>query len=162
MLDYTLFGYFERCGLINEVLSREDYFLRFYEHRNKFRFQLKIKLRNKNEMRRELLACAIQKFNEYEVLRNHLHHGERRDFVPIGVVYEPTLDEKKRIFCFYAPSIHIAYRSGVEEIRKGQKRMEFTTARQYHYCNNYFIKSAEKIEKALVLLYWQGRIYIFF
>ena len=41
MLDYTLFGYFECCPLINEVLSREDYFLRFYEHRNKFKFQLK-------------------------------------------------------------------------------------------------------------------------
>ena len=43
MLDYTLFGYFERCRLINEVLSREDYFLRFYERRNTFRFQLKKK-----------------------------------------------------------------------------------------------------------------------
>ena len=31
MLDYTLFGYFERCRLINETLSKEDYFLRFYD-----------------------------------------------------------------------------------------------------------------------------------
>ena len=100
-------------------------------------------------MRRELLACVIQKFNGYELLRNHLQHGERRHFFPIDVVYERTLDKKKTIFCFFAPSIHIAYRNGVEKIRKGQKHMDFTTARQCHYCNNYFIKSAEKIEKHL-------------
>ena len=61
----------------------------------------KKQLRTKNEMRRKLSACAIQKFNGYELLRNHLQRGERRDFVPIDVVYEPTLDEKKKtIFCF--------------------------------------------------------------
>ena len=35
-LDHTLFGYFERCQKINEVLSEFGYFLRFYERRNKF------------------------------------------------------------------------------------------------------------------------------
>ena len=63
MLDYTLFRYFDRCRQINEILSKENYFLRFYERRNKFRFQLKKNLSTKNEMRRELSACAIQKFN---------------------------------------------------------------------------------------------------
>ena len=61
----------------------------------------------------------------------------------------PRWTKKQTIFCFFAPSIHIAYRNGVEKIRKGQKHMDFTTARQCHYCNNYFIKSAEKIEKHL-------------
>ena len=40
MLDYTLFGYFDHCRQINEILSKENYFLRFYERRNKFRFHL--------------------------------------------------------------------------------------------------------------------------
>ena len=35
-LDHTLFGHFERCQKINEVLSEFGYFLRFYERRNKF------------------------------------------------------------------------------------------------------------------------------
>ena len=149
MLDYTLFGYFERCRLINETLSKEDYFLRFYECRNKFRFQHKKKLRAKNEMRRELSACPIQKFNGYELLRNHLQRRERRDLVPINVVYEPTLDEKKTFFCFFAASIQLAYHSGVEKIQKGQKQMEVTSAWQCHYCNNYFFKNAEKMKKHL-------------
>ena len=72
MLHYTLFGYFDRCRQINDILSKENYFLRFYERRNKFRFQLKKKLHNKNEMRCELSSCAIQKFNGYEFLRNRL------------------------------------------------------------------------------------------
>ena len=97
-------------------------------------------------MRRELSACTIQKFNGYELLRNHLQRGERRDFVPIDVVYEPTLDEKKNNFLFFAPHIHLAYHSGVEKIRKEQKQMDFTGARQCHYCNNYFIKSTEKMK----------------
>ena len=115
MLDYTLFGYFDLCRQINDILFKEYYFLRFYERRNKFRFQLKKKLHNKNEMGHELLSCAIQKFNGYELLRNHLQNGERKDFVLIDVVYEPTLDEKKTIFCFFAPHIHLAYHRGVEK-----------------------------------------------
>ena len=67
-------------------------------------------------MRRKLSACAIQKFNGYELLRNHLQRGERRDFVPIDVVYESTLDEKKKFFCFFTLHIHLAYHSGVEKI----------------------------------------------
>ena len=27
--------------------------------------------------------------------------------------------------------------------------MDFTGVRQYHYCNNYFVKSAEKVKKHL-------------
>ena len=150
MLDYTLFGYFDRCRQINDILSKEYYFLRFYERRNKFRFQLKKKLHNKNEMRRELLSCAIQKFNGYELLKNHLQNGERKDFVPIDVVYEPTLHKKnKTFFCFFAPHIHFAYHSGVGKIRKRKNHMDFCGARQCHYYNNYFVKSAEKMQKHL-------------
>ena len=35
-LVHTLFGYFESCQIINEVLIEFGYFLRFYEQRNKF------------------------------------------------------------------------------------------------------------------------------
>ena len=63
MLDHLLFGYFENCRLINNILCEKNYFLRFYKRRNKFRFQLRQKLKTKSEMRRELSSCAIQKFN---------------------------------------------------------------------------------------------------
>ena len=37
MLDHSIFGYFERCRLVNDILSEYNYFLRFYERRNKLR-----------------------------------------------------------------------------------------------------------------------------
>ena len=41
MLDYSLLGYFDRCRLVNDILAKHNYFLRFYERRNKFRYQLR-------------------------------------------------------------------------------------------------------------------------
>ena len=66
-------------------------------------------------MRKELPACAIQEFNGYELLRNHLNYVERKDFIPIGIVYEPTLDTKKPILCFYAPYIYLGFHTTVKK-----------------------------------------------
>ena len=68
MLDHSSFGFVDRCQVINEVLSEYGFFLRFYKRRNKFRYQLRRKLKEKNQMNRELSACIIQKFNGYELL----------------------------------------------------------------------------------------------
>ena len=116
ILDSSIFGFFERCCLINEILYVHNYFLRFYERRNKFRYQLRQKLKTKNEMRKELLSCAIQKFNGYELLRNHLNYGQRKDFITIEIVYEPTLDTKKTIF-FFAPYIYLGFDTSVEKLK---------------------------------------------
>ena len=97
-------------------------------------------------MRRELLACVIQKFNGYELLRSDLHFSERKDFKPIDIVYEPTLDTKEPILYFFAPKIHLGYQTGVEKIKNEEKVMNRTTAKQCHYCNNYFLKNAEKLK----------------
>ena len=155
MLDHTIFGFFDRCcRLVNEVLSENGFFLRFYERRKKFRYQLRQKLKTKNEMRKELSSCAIQKFNGYKLLRNHLNYGKRRDFIPIDIVYESPLDTKKPILCFYAPYIYLGFHTSVEKLRNGEKLLNHTGARQCHYCNNYFVKSEEKMKKTSVLLRW--------
>ena len=75
MLDHTIFGFFERCSIMNEVLAKFGYFLRFYERRNKFRYQLRQKLKTKNEMRAGFSACIIQKFNGYDLLRANLKYS---------------------------------------------------------------------------------------
>ena len=96
MLNHSISVFFYPCKLINDVLCEYGFFLRFYERQNKFRHQLKRKLKEKNQMKRELSACIIQKFNGYELLRNHLNSTERKNFIPIYIVYEPTLNEKKK------------------------------------------------------------------
>ena len=78
MLDHSIFGYFDQFQLINEILSEHAFFLRFYERRNKFRYQLKQNLKEKNKMKRELSSCVIQKFNGYELLRNDLNYSEKK------------------------------------------------------------------------------------
>lgn len=100
MLDYTLFGFFECCMRLNKVLAKEfGYFLRFYERRNKFRYQLKQKLKSKNEFKSELSACVIQKFNGYDLLRADLDEEEKIYISPIDIVYEPTQDIYEPIYC---------------------------------------------------------------
>ena len=100
-------------------------------------------------MKRELSACIIQKFNGYELLRNHLNSRERKNFIPIDIVYEPTLNDKKPINCLFAPEICLGFYTSYEKMRKGKKVTDHTKARQCHYCNNYFVKSSEKMEKNL-------------
>ena len=95
-------------------------------------------LRKKNQMKRELSACIIQKFNRYELLRNHLNSTERKNFILIDIVYKPTVNEKKLIVCFFAPEISLGYYTSYERMRKGKKVTDHTRARQCHYCNNFF------------------------
>ena len=100
-------------------------------------------------MGRELSACAIQKFNGYEILRKHLNNGEWQNFIPIDVVYEPTLDTTKPIYCIFAPYISLGFHTSFEKIRQGKKYISHTAPRQCHYCSNYFIKSTERMQKHL-------------
>ena len=97
MLDHIIFGFLERCIRMNEVLAKFGYFLRFYKRRNKFRYQLRQKRKTKNEMKVELSACVIQKFNGYDLLRANLKYSEKKNLVPIDIVYEPTLNNEKPI-----------------------------------------------------------------
>ena len=110
------------------------FFLRFYERRNKFRYQLKQNLKEKNKMKRELSSCVIQKFNGYELLRNDLNYSEKKDFIRIDIVYEQTLDEIRKIECFFAPDISLAHVGYIEKAIKGEKHLENGIVRQSHYC----------------------------
>ena len=40
-LDKTFFRYFDKCFVANEVLSKHNFFLKFFERRDKFRFLIK-------------------------------------------------------------------------------------------------------------------------
>ena len=163
MLDHSIFFFFfNRCQSINNVLNYFGYFLRFYERRNKFRYQLRQKLKEKNQMKRELSACVIQKFNGYELIRNSLNSKERKDFVPIDIVYKPTLKEIKSIECFFAQNIYLGYTTAVERTKYGKKIIERCVARQCHYCNNFFYQKCRKNAKTFVSLFWKGWFYLFF
>ena len=43
-LDRTIFGFFDRCMILNEILSNYNFFVTFFERRDKFRFLIKKKV----------------------------------------------------------------------------------------------------------------------
>ena len=64
--------------------------------------------------------------------------------IPIDIIYEPTLDENKKIECFFARDISLAYVGYIEKIRNNEKYLESRITRQCHYCTNFFVKSEKK------------------
>ena len=149
MSDYTFFGFSNWCKIMNRVLAEFRFFKKFYERRNKFRYQLRQKLKSKNEMKTELLACNYQKFIGYHLLRNNLQRKEKTELVPIDIGYEPTLDVSKPILCFFARQTYTAYQTFYEKALGNNKKksVNSTAAKQCPYCNNFFFKSEEKIKK---------------
>ena len=145
--DHPVFNFFDRCQKINEVLLNNGYFLRFYERRNKFRYRIRKKLKTKNESRRELSSCVIQKFIGYEILRNHLMNDEKKDYIPIDIVYEPTLDDTREIDCYFPYDISLAFFCQADKFRGRNRTFDAQRTRQCHFCNNYFVKSFEKMQK---------------
>ena len=139
LLDKTLFGFFERCYTINQVLTNYGYFLKFFERRNVYRFLIK-KVQGKNEVTRNLYACVAEKFNGYEIIRNDLARKESLDFQPIDIVYEPCFDETTPVICNFSPKIFTAYKSYVGRFERGKERITNRIVRQCHYCQSYFAK----------------------
>ena len=70
--DKTLFGFFNRCFKVNEVLSKYNFFLKFFERRDKYRFLIQKKVERKNKVTRDLLSSVIEKFNRYEIIKHKI------------------------------------------------------------------------------------------
>ena len=101
-LDKTLLGYFNRCLMANEVLAKHNFFLEFFERRDKFRFLIK-KVEGKHKVTRNLSSSVLEKFNGYETIKHVLARQEMKEFVPVDVVYKPIYDESVPVPCFFLP-----------------------------------------------------------
>ena len=53
-LDRTIFGYLNRCFQENEVLAKYNFFLRFFQRRDMFRFLIQKKLQGKKGCKRPI------------------------------------------------------------------------------------------------------------
>ena len=89
MLDYTQFGFWEKCLKLNKVLADHfGLFLRFYERRNIYRYLLRKMVDSKNKMHSEVSSCTIPQFDGYEYLRHVLKTQEKKNLRPIDIVFE--------------------------------------------------------------------------
>ena len=93
-LDRSIFGFFDRCFRANQVLAKHNFFLKFCERRDDFRFQIKKKVEGKNQVTRNLSSCVLEKFNGYEIIKHQLARKEKKGFSAIEVVYESIYDGK--------------------------------------------------------------------
>ena len=89
MLDYTQFGFWEKCLKLNKFLADHfGLFLRFYERRNIYRYLLRKMVDSKNKMHSEVSSCTIPQFDGYEYLRHVLKTQEKKNLRSIDIVYE--------------------------------------------------------------------------
>ena len=145
MLDYTIFGYLDKCLLLNDVLARYfGCFLRFYEKRNKYRYQLRKKLKSKNEIHSEISSCVQQKFNGYDFLIEELRNYEKKNLVPHDIVYEPPKNTETPIYCFFATKIYMVYATFYS---LGDKIVKSHTIQQCPYCEKFFRKTKDALSK---------------
>ena len=144
-LGRSLFGYFNICFLANQVLAKYNFFLKLFKRTDKFRFLIKKKVESKNKVTRNLSSSVLEKFNGYEIVKHELACKEKREFVPIDIVYEPVYDESVPILWFFIDKIYLAYRSYAGQMSKEKECIRHPTVKQTHYCGNYFAKNDENM-----------------
>ena len=73
MLDHSVSGFFNQSMVANKVLSEFGFFLRFYERRNKFIFQLRQHLMKKTRWKKNfqrVLYQSLMGMSSWEILLN--------------------------------------------------------------------------------------------
>ena len=58
-LDRTIFGYFDTCFKVNHVISNHNFFLKFFERRDVFRFLIQKKVQGKNQLTKNLSSSVV-------------------------------------------------------------------------------------------------------
>lgn len=86
-------------------------------------------------------------FNGYEIIRNELSRQETVDLKPIDIVYKPSFNENSMI-CHSTSKTHTAYKSYIGQFEKEKERSN-RIIKQCHYCQNFFAKNEEHMQKHL-------------
>ena len=119
-LDYCFESFFDKRHLVNDLLEEKNLFLRVCERRDKFRFLIKKGISGKNKViRRDLSSCIIRKFNGYKITSIKFKKEQKKFFLPLYVVYEPT-SKNKNILCYCAEDLSFTNRSYYSRKRKGK------------------------------------------
>ena len=77
----------QQCLDINQILIKEEYFLRVYELKNKLR-ELRLKRSKKQKIVRQLSSCIQEKFDGFNIVCIEYSKKLRKTFKPINVVYK--------------------------------------------------------------------------
>ena len=97
------------CFDINEILIKENMFLRVYELKDKFRYLFHEDNKNKNVIRR-VSSCIKETFNGFHVALTSLAKGQKKNLSPINIIYIPVRFQEEIIKCFFTEDIRLAFR----------------------------------------------------
>ena len=134
LLILNIANFEQACHSTNDLPTKNGYFLRIYELKEKFRSVTHDRPQKKNIIRK-VSSCIKQKFNGFNIVAVEYDRQIRKDFRPIDIIYKPVKKQHETIQCFFSSQIHLAYRSSYN---KGEK-IEHGNACQCYFCSNYFV-----------------------
>ena len=127
----------QQCLDINQILSKEGYFLRIYELKKKFR-ELRLKNSNGQKIIRQLLGCIQEKFDGFNIICVKYNKKLRNKFKPINVIYKAVKQPEKKL-CYTTTDISRAYRSSWSQGEKNKVPQGF--AYECYYCKKIFARA---------------------
>lgn len=132
---------------MNEFLKKKNFFLKFYERRDKHRYLMKEGACSDNKIAQDLSSSVIEKFNGYEIIKRGLRNKEKEDFSPIYIVYEPSSNKDDLVICYFTDNIHLTFKSCISKKIRGEEKILHNIVRQCPYCENYLSKTEEAMQK---------------
>ena len=132
-LNLDILHFENQCLKINQILSKNNLFLRIFELKEKFRCLIKQDSERKNIIR-DLSSCIIEKFNGFNIVGIEFERKLRQKMSPIDIIYKPVKKEDEIIKCFFTSQINLAYISTFSENQK----IKHSAAYQCYFCSNYY------------------------
>ena len=93
-LNLDILHFENQCLKINQILNKNNLFLRIFELKEKFRCLIKQDSERKNIIR-DLSSCIIEKFNGFNIARIEFERKLRQKMFPIDIIYKPVKKNMK-------------------------------------------------------------------
>ena len=144
-LNLDIFTFENQCHVVNQILNKNNLFLRIFEQKSKFRYITETKTDKKNRIR-EISTCVTEKYNGFSIVRIDFDKKLRQNFLPIDIIYTPVKKQDEIIDCFFTDKLWLAYRTTYNNDNK--MNLKHTCAFRCHYCPKFFSRK-ERLEKHL-------------
>ena len=115
ILDLNLNHFEEMCYNINDILLKENMFLRIYEIKDKYRYLFHENKDAKNCLR-SLSSCIKEKFNGFGWCELKLSSKEKTDLLPVNILYKPIKKSDNFVKCYFVSDLKNAYRTTYESL----------------------------------------------
>ena len=135
ILDLNLNHFEEMCYNINDILLKENMFLRIYEIKDKYRYLFHENKDAKNCLR-SLSSCIKEKFNGFSWCKLKLSSKEKTDLLPVNILYKPIKKSDNFVKCYFVSDLKNAYRTTYE---KSLRQHTANTLNECYYCNDFWL-----------------------